>query len=293
MAYSMTGLGEARVITDSYDIKISIKSVNHRFLQLNVKTPKGFQSWEKRIRDVVGKEVSRGKVDVWIDCYKLPAQDQEFHLNEGYAEKIAEAANLLSQKLSIPCGITIENILRYPDVFINFLNIENDDVMWKLSEEALIKALDNFLDERRRDGLKMIHFVDEACKSLDDKVAELEHLAEVQKTTVRHRFLSNLKTLMGTVDYDQNRMEQEIALLIMKSDITEEITRLHSHIRHFLELLHGSQKVIGKQCDFLVQEMHREVNTIGSKSTLTALSDIVIFFKVQIEKIREQIQNLE
>jgi uncharacterized protein (TIGR00255 family) len=292
MAFSMTASGHSRISEDGYEISVWIRSVNHRFFQCLMRLPKGFQDWEKDLREIVGGIISRGKVDILVEFESLPAEALEIRIDRGLADNILKFARDFGAEQGIPGGLTVENLLRFPDVFRHIPRDEACDRAWEKCKNALNQALESFFEERSREGDKLTDFLVGICSGIQSGIVRMRSLAEKQVEEIRCRLILMLEKMALECTLDNQRIEQEIALISVRADITEELVRLDSHVSRFQELI-IQKEAVGKKCEFLLQEMHREINTIGSKSCNTMLSEIVVDLKADIEKMREQIQNIE
>lgn len=292
MIKSMTGFGRGNIDQDGRSFTVEIKSVNHRYCDLNIKMPKSLLSLEDRIRKVIQEKVTRGKVDVFITQNNYEKQGAKVVLDEKLADSYVECLNKIKERYDIKENISLALISKFPDV-VN-LKQEEEDVenLWEILSLPLRDAVNLLVDMREREGLKLEKNILLKCdyiKSLLDKIEEKSPLVvEEYKEKLNER----LKELLGEGQVDENRIAVEVALFADKSAIDEEIVRLNSHLVQLKETFNLNEAV-GRKLDFIIQEMNREINTIGSKANNLEVTNNVLNIKNEIEKIREQIQNIE
>ncbi len=288
---SMTGYGRADLDRDFRSYTVEIKSVNHKYSDISIKAPKGFWVIEDRIRKVLLERISRGKIDIYITYTNNGLDGRNLGINKDLAKKYIEELKSLAKENEISTDIQVTEITKFPDV-LNIENEQNQEVICEELLECLNMAVDNFVKMRAVEGLKIkedlknrIEQVEKDAKKISSYSAGLveEYIVKLE---------NRIKELLKTDVVDQNRLAQEIVIYSDKSSIEEELTRLNSHIIQFKELIEDD-KPIGKKIDFLIQEMNREVNTIGSKSGSLEITNAVIEIKTILEDIREQIQNVE
>lgn len=292
MIKSMTGFGRGNIDQDGRSFTVEIKSVNHRYCDLNIKMPKSLLSLEDRIRKVIQEKVSRGKVDVFITQNSYEKQGAKVVLDEKLADSYVECLNNIKERYDIKENISLALISRFPDVVS--LKQEEEDVenLWEILSLSLRDAVNLLVDMREKEGLKLEKNILSKCdyiKSLLDKIEEKSPLVVKE---YKEKLTERLKELLGECQVDENRIAVEVALFADKASIDEEIVRLNSHLVQLKETFHLNEAV-GRKLDFIVQEMNREVNTIGSKANNLEITNIVLNIKNEIEKIREQIQNIE
>jgi len=292
MIKSMTGFGRGNIEQDGRSFTVEIKSVNHRYCDLNIKMPKILMSLEDRIRKAIQEKVSRGKVDVFITQNNCEKQGAKVVLDEKLADSYVECLNKIKARYDIKENISISLISKFPDVIT--LKQEEEDVegLWQILSLPLKDAVNLLVDMRAKEGLKLEKNILSKCdyiKSLLDKIEEKSPLIVAE---YKEKLTERLRDLLGEYQVDESRVAIEVALFADKSSIDEEIVRLNSHLVQLKETFHLNESV-GRKLDFIVQEMNREVNTIGSKANNLEVTNIVLNIKNEIEKIREQIQNIE
>jgi uncharacterized protein (TIGR00255 family) len=292
MIKSMTGFGRGNIDQDGRSFTVEIKSVNHRYCDLNIKMPKSLLSLEDRIRKTIQEKVNRGKVDVFITQNNYEKQGAKVVLDEKLADSYVECLNKIKERYDIKEGISLALISRFPDV-VNLKQEEEDvESLWNVLSLPLKDAVNLLVDMRTREGLKLEKNILLKCdyiKSLLDKIEEKSPLVVKE---YKEKLDERLKELLGEYQVDENRVAVEIALFADKSAIDEEIVRLNSHLVQLKETF-DLNEAVGRKLDFIIQEMNREVNTIGSKANNLEVTNIVLNIKNEIEKIREQIQNIE
>lgn len=292
MIKSMTGFGRGNIDQDGRSFTVEIKSVNHRYCDLNIKMPKSLLSLEDRIRKVIQEKVTRGKVDVFITQNNYEKQGAKVVLDEKLADSYVECLNKIKERYDIKENISLALISKFPDV-VNLKQEEEDaENLWKILSLPLRDAVNLLVDMREREGLKLEKNILLKCdyiKSLLDKIEEKSPLVVEE---YKERLNERLKELLGEGQVDENRIAVEVALFADKSAIDEEIVRLNSHLVQLKETFNLNEAV-GRKLDFIIQEMNREINTIGSKANNLEVTNNVLNIKNEIEKIREQIQNIE
>ena len=300
----MTGYGRAAYQKNGYDISLEIRSVNHRFLECTVKLPRGYGYLEDSIKESLKKRVFRGKVEVSIffrqvegksqtvrmqhetvSAYLLALQDENRRLAEEFENGISSNA-YLRQDLGLSA------LLRLPDVFQVESVDEDEDLVWNTVSPILEEMLDSFVAMRQTEGERLRADITQHLTALEQMTTQVETLAPASTEQYYDKLYAKLQELLADQTIDTSRLITEAAIFAEKTAIDEELVRLRSHIAQFRSLL-SSQEPVGRKMDFLVQEMNREVNTTGSKSMSLEITRLVVEMKAEIEKIREQIQNVE
>lgn len=283
---SMTGYGKGEAEKNGLKVTVEFKSVNHRFLDLNFKLPRGMQYLEDVLRKTIAGGVKRGHVDVFVNLTKTGAESVA--LNRAAAENYLKMAEEL-EKMGVENDLTASVLLRLPDV-VSAADGEDEEILSEVLKSAAVKALDALVAMRKTEGAALVKDLTEKAANLSVLLKEVEERAP----KVREVYFVNLRKrvaeLVSDASVDDARIAAETAVFADKCAIDEEIVRLSGHIAHFYEIIANGS---GKQLDFLVQEMGREVNTIGSKSNDLYITERVLSMKNEVEKIREQVQNLE
>jgi uncharacterized protein (TIGR00255 family) len=295
MVKSMTAFGRARNIVGGKDITVEIKSVNNRFFDCSIKLPRSFSFLEERIKPhLQSRSILRGKVDVFIGIDVIDTPDVKFSIDEGYAAAYIDALRQLGQKFGLRDDISIMSVARNSDVFVINKSEEDAESDWADVCSVLDDAIDRFIAAREREGANICLDLSAKAESIKQKAAQIEQLSASDTQTYRQKLESRLREMLSDnrIVFDENRILTECAVFADKVAIDEELVRLRSHFDGFAEIL-ASNEPAGRKLDFLVQEMNRETNTIGSKCQNSSIARLVVDIKCDIEKIREQIQNLE
>ena len=277
MLKSMTGYGRGEVLADGRHVVFEIKSVNHKFFECNARLPRGCIFAEDKLKALIQSKVSRGKIDVFLQVETVEDSGSEVLINHSLAEAYVRALRVLA---------------RYPDLLSVQKVPEDEEAVWAAICAAAEPALASFLKMREAEGARLHRDIIEKADRLERLVGEVEKITPETVNEYRERLQAKLEELLGTNRFDEQRVLTEVALLADKVAVDEETVRLRSHI-HQLRQLVSSEEPVGRKIDFLVQEMNREANTIGSKSQNSKIAYLVVDMKAEIEKIREQIQNVE
>lgn len=289
----MTGFGRGQSTKEGISVDIEVKTLNSRYREFNIKLPSELSYMEHSIINRLKESVERGKVNavVNVDIDLVNTSDQPY--NEKLLERTYLALQKSAQKLGASSDISIGQLLHIPDLFESKIESEN---VKKIKEELLLEALDQAaerlvnmrVDEGRELGRAMLG----AIKKMEELLAEIEKMAPLRVEEARKRIHERISELLGNEQFDQERLELEVAILADKLDIEEEFVRLHSHFKFFREAVQSTQAG-GRKLNFLTQEMNREINTIGSKSNNAQIQHLVVNMKEILEQVREQVQNVE
>lgn len=287
----MTGYGHGTFAKNGLEVTVEIKSVNNRFLDVAVKLPKLLYLYEQNIRELVAAYINRGRVSIWINHKGAAEEVNSFTVNHILLGAFKKAAQEIKEQHGIGGELSLEQILALPDVITTTLTEGNEET-WQVAKIAVEMALKELVSMRNREGAE-IHkdFVDR-MKTLTDYVMRVNELSLLGPKQELDKLKDRVKRLITHEQIDEYRLELELALLSDKIDISEECTRFSSHIALFREML-KSPKSQGRQLNFLLQEMNREANTMASKAYTAEISHTVVKMKEEIEKIREQVQNIE
>ncbi len=292
MIKSMTGFGRSKYENDSREYLVEIKSVNNRFNDVNIKMPRSISFLEEKVKKIITNSVSRGKIDVFISFTNNSARGKSIKINTELANAYVQEIKKLAEEVNIIDNVSVMEVTKLPEVFTIKLDDEDEELLWGELEICLKDAINNFIQMRTNEGMKIKNDLEERItiiKSKTDKISTIstglvdEYIVKLEK---------RIKEILKTNVVDESRLAQEVVIYSDKCSVQEEITRLGSHISQFLELL-NSDIAIGKKIDFLIQEMNRETNTIGSKANNLEITNLVVDIKTEIENIREQIQNIE
>lgn len=289
---SMTGYGRFEGIVNGRKTVFEIKSVNHRFLELQCRIPKGFGVLEENIAEIVNKNVKRGKVDVYFSVEADENVPSEVKINHSLASGYVSAMKELCNTYGLKDDISVSQLCEYSDIFTVSKPPENEDALREILIVAANAAIDDFVAMRRREGEKLCEDVKNRCEAILSLVSAVEQRSPKTVEEYRTKLYDRLCEILEDKSVDTQRILTEAAVFADKTAVAEETVRLRSHIGQFEDMLKVDEPV-GRKLDFIVQEMNREANTIGSKVCDAELAHIVVDIKSEIEKIREQIQNIE
>ena len=292
MIKSMTGFGRGENSQDGKEFTVEIKTVNHRYSDVFIRMPRQIGFLEDKVRELVGKAVSRGKIDVYITYSNYSDDAKLVTLDEGLAKTYIYATQSLRDKFALKDDITVSLISRYPDVLKVEQAQEDEELLWSLLKTAVVKALDALIKMREVEGEGLRNVLLDRADYIDSIVEEIAKRAPEIPKEYKLKLTTRIKELLDQQPIDENRLATEVAVFADRCSIDEELVRLASHIGQLREALSIDQPV-GRKLDFLVQEMNREINTIGSKANDLSITKNVVEVKSEIEKIREQIQNIE
>lgn len=292
MIKSMTGYGRSQMIINGRDILVEIRSVNHRYYEYNSRVPRTYNYIDEKLKALLKSGISRGKVDVSVSINNIEGRDTEIAINKGVAEGYVKALRGVADELGVADDLTLSNLIRLPDVFIVQKTPDDEDEIWNDVSTVANEALERFVKMRETEGEKMRNDVLSKADFIVEMVGRVEELSPQTVESYRERLYKKLSEVLEGKDIDQQRILTEAAIFAEKIAVDEETVRLRSHISQLRELV-NSDETIGRKLDFIVQEMNREVNTIGSKAQDLNITKIVVDMKAELEKIREQIQNIE
>ena len=292
MLRSMTGYGRGKYENEGRTYEVEIKSVNNRYSDISIKMPRNISFLEEKTKILISNSIFSGKVDVFINFINNSEKGKKIKINEEIAKQYIEELIKLQEETGIINNIGITEIAKMPEV-LNIQIEENDEnILWQELSECLNNAITSLLLMRENEGEKIKEDIKNRIMYIKDKIEEINE----KSTGLVEEYVVKLKKrvdeLLKTTIVDETRLAQEIVIYSDKCSIEEELTRLRSHISQFLNLLDES-KPIGKKLDFLIQEMNRETNTIGSKANNLEITNLVVDIKTEIENIREQVQNIE
>lgn len=291
MIKSMTGYGRATLSENSREYQVEIKSVNHRYLDISVKMPRALSYLEEAVKKEISARVKRGKFDVFITFENNSTQGRDIKINTELAHLYIKELKELAEKEGILSNIEVTEISKFPDV-LNIQNNQSDETIESELIAVVREATDNLIEMRKTEGNKIAQDLLVRIEEIQSKIKEISKFSTGLIEEYVVKLEERIKEILKTDVVDQTRLAQEIVIYSDKCSIEEEITRLKSHIAQFMSLL-NQEIPCGKKIDFLVQEMNRETNTIGSKSGKLEITNLVIDLKTQLEDIREQIQNIE
>lgn len=289
---SMTGYGRAKLQKESREYIVEIKSVNHKYLDMNIKLPRNLFCMEDRVRKSISNKISRGKIDVFITYINNGIEGKNILINKDIARLYIKELEELANENNIASGLRATEISKLPEVLNIVIDEDDEDKIWSDLNECLEEALSNFVNMRETEGERIKLDLEERLNEINENVAKIiqNSTGLIEEYVVKLR--NRIKEMLDTDIVYETRLAQEIVIYSDKISIEEEITRIKSHIEQFRTLL-DEKDPIGKKADFIIQEMNRETNTMGSKSGSIDIINLVIKIKTQIEDIREQIQNIE
>lgn len=292
MIKSMTGFGRCLETVNGRDILVEIKSVNHRYYEFSARVPRAYGYLEEKMKTFLQGRISRGKVDVGITVYNLNGEDEIIEVNKEIAKEYITALRGANEELGLTDDLTLSRIMRLPDIFNVRKAQEDEETVWNDVKQVAEKALDNFIAMREKEGVKMKEDILSRLDYITELVGKVEERSPVVTENYRKRLFDKLTEILEDKKIDEQRIITEAAIFSEKTAVDEETVRLRSHIAQCRELL-NSDEAVGRKLDFLIQEFNRESNTIGSKGQDIDITKIVVELKSEIEKIREQIQNIE
>lgn len=292
MLKSMTGYGRAEKAFADYTVAVEFKAVNHRFLEFSPKVPRGYAFLEEKLKSLVQNFVSRGKLDAYLTVQQTGEADVTVEVNKPLAFGYVTALKSLADTYQLPDDISVSDLARFSDVFTVAKQAPDEEKVSAYVSEVAAAALQALVAMRETEGAKLREDLENRLALIEEKVAFVEAQSPQTVAAYRDRLEQKIKELLGDAPVDEQRLLTETAIFADKIAVSEETVRLRSHIRQFRTLLDAGEPV-GRKLDFLVQEMNREANTIGSKAQDIAIAHTVVDIKAEIEKIREQVQNIE
>lgn len=290
--YSMTGFGRGEYKSDGVELSVEIKTVNNRYLDVNLKCPRIFSPLEDTVRALVKEKLTRGHADIFISFIDKREKERELRLDEGVAKSYVSAAQKLKALFpEAENDLSVTDILRYPDVLKSDDAAALDEELEKAMRSSLVTALEKLNEMRKKEGEKLSADMSSRMDCIEELLKKVETRAPLVVKNYKVKLENRIKNLLEGVEVDEGRLLTEVAVFSDKCNIDEEITRLHSHISQFREIC--KEPLVGRKLDFLVQEFNREANTICSKSNDLEVTRLALSLKNEIEKIREQVQNIE
>lgn len=291
MIKSMTGYGKSNMAKNLREYQIEIKSVNHRYLDISIKMPRSLSYLEEEIKKMISTKLTRGKVDVFITFNNNSLEGRDIKINTEIARMYINELRSLAEAEGIIADIPVTEISKLPDV-LTIQNNQDDEMIKEELTEVTENAICNLLEMRKIEGEKIAQDLKRRVEEIAEKVKKISSLSTGLIEEYVVKLNTRIKELLKDQVVDDARVAQEVVIYADKCSIQEEVTRLDSHIYQFRELL-NSNEAVGKKLDFIIQEMNRETNTIGSKANNLEITNEVINIKTQLENIREQVQNVE
>jgi uncharacterized protein (TIGR00255 family) len=290
---SMTGFGRAEITIQQFGFTIEAKTVNHRYLDLGIKLPRKLGFLEDRIRNRVKSSIRRGRLDLYINQQAAESSDKRVVIDKALCQAYQESFEKISQELQIENDLTIALLARMPEV----VTVEQQDVdealLWNEMEKGIALVMDQLIGMRSTEGESLYDDLKERITYLQQKMEEIRRISPEVSLAYQERLIKRINEMAGQeMAIDENRLMTEVAIMAEKSSIEEEVVRFNSHLDQFSATM-IQEEPVGRKLDFLVQELNREINTIGSKSGDQKVSSLVVEVKSELEKIREQVQNIE
>jgi uncharacterized protein (TIGR00255 family) len=288
----MTGYGRSQQTVDGMNITLEVKSVNHRYFEFSTRLPRSYSFLEEKLKTFFSGTISRGKVECSVSIETLEEPDTVITLNHPLLKSYLQAYKELTDDYAIPNDISVSSLSRVPDLFIVRKQEADEEKIWAAVSAVAAAALENFTAMREREGAKLKDDVSQRLDIILDRVSFIEERSPETVREYNEKLVARLKELLGDTSIDEQRILTEAAIFADKIAVAEETVRLRSHVSQLRSFL-DSDGPIGKKMDFLVQELNREANTTGSKCQDVEIARRVVDIKAEIEKIREQIQNIE
>lgn len=292
MVLSMTGYGRAGALLHGRDIKVELRSVNARFFEYSSRIPRSCAFLEDKLKKLVASKVSRGKVELNLSIQTVTAADTVVTVNWQLAQGYRAALNAMSERMDLKNDVTAGMLARFPDVLTQTAAPTDEEELWQDVQSVAEQAVDAFVAMRATEGEKLKEDVENRLNVIEQLVAQIEQNSAGRVQAYSDKLYARLQELLADRNIDEARLVTEAAIFADKTAIDEETVRLHSHVAQYREIL-ALNEPIGRKLDFLTQELNRESNTIGSKCQDVAITRLVVELKSEIEKIREQIQNIE
>ena len=288
----MTGYGHGEASEEGITALAEIRSVNSRYFEVNTRLPRSVSLRENDVREIIRAKAGRGKINVVVSIERESTNNIPLKVNKAAAKSYVKLLNELRKASGIKERVTLDHLLKFSEVIEVGEFQSANEKEWGVVEKALSKALEELKVMRQKEGNELRKDLESRIQSLQEKIDFIEKLSKERIPEQRERLKERIQQLLSNGTIDENRLELEIALLADKLDVTEECVRFRSHNKFFLEALSGEESA-GRKLNFLVQEMNREANTIGSKAAEAMIAHLVVEVKEELEKIREQLQNVE
>ena len=293
MAISMTGFGRGEYKDDNYQFLVECKTINHKYADINIRLPRKLSFLEDKARILVKDYIKRGRVDLYIKLDLLGSEDVNLKFDEALATQYVSILKQIKDKFDLVDDISVMNIAKFPDVKKTEEKEDDEDKLWSMLKVALENALLKLKEMRSEEGKKLAEDIQNRCDLLKNYIEDIEKYSYNVVIDYKEKLKNRISDMLEDPSIiDESRLAQEVAIYADKSSITEEIVRFKSHIEQLKNTVVKNES-IGRKIDFLIQEMNRETNTIGSKSSDLNITNLVVEVKSELEKIREQIQNIE
>ncbi|MDZ7294161.1 MAG: YicC family protein [candidate division KSB1 bacterium] len=292
MIASMTGFGTAVWSEDGIEATTEVRAFNNRFLDVSVHLPRFLANRDQEVKEIVRRHVTRGRVNVSVAVKMENNSALGLKVDLDMAQAYKHLLEELNEKLQLQDRVRLDHLVGLPDIFGVESDQERAEKAWAVAERALGMALEQMIAMRAQEGAELRRDLEKRIALLEEKVGRIEALSQERASELMHRFRARVQALAQDVSVDENRLAQEVAILADRMDVTEECVRFHSHTKLFLASMDGDEPP-GRRLNFLLQEMQREANTIGAKAADADISHLVVELKDEVEKIREQVQNIE
>lgn len=289
----MTGFGRGEASANGITATLEIKSLNSRYCDISIRLPQALQDYELKLRELVQEKVERGKVNVNVRLDMQATGEPEVTFDKKLLKGYRDLLQTMQKEAGIEEPIRLEHLMNFNEIFVSReTDEETIEACWELVKNAAGDALKNLNRMRHQEGEQLKNDLDSRVQHIDDHLETIKTLVKDRVPEARDKLLERIQSLIDDDSFDKERLELEVAVLADKMDVTEEIVRLQSHIKFFRQAL-GQNQSVGRRLNFLLQEMNREINTIGSKANSSEISHHVVQVKETLEKIREQVQNIE
>ncbi len=292
MLMSMTGYGRSERQNNDFHCVVEARSVNHRYCEVSIRLPRALAPLENKIREVVRGRFSRGRFDLAVSLNMTALAGQGVQYNRTLAWQYRQALEALQTELQLPGIIDLGLLVQFRDILQIEETTPDLEAVWALIFPTLEEALTLLLEMRKTEGEFLATDITQRLSVLEKYSHQIAERIPLMIASYRERLHERITQLLGEVELDPNRLAQEVVIFAERSDISEELTRLASHIQEFRSIM-TSPEAVGRKLDFLLQEMHREINTIGSKASDALIAQVIVQMKSELEKIREQVQNIE
>ena len=292
MIRSMTGFGRCEEVINGRDIIVEIKSVNHRYFEFSSRITRGYGFLDEKLKSYLQSKISRGKIDIYASIETMEDTDAQVLVNHSLAAGYVNALRELAQRYNLRDDISVGTVSRYSDIFTVHKAPEDEQIIWDAVRKVTDQALSAFIKMRETEGARLKADVLQRAETILETVGKIEERSPQTVSEYQQKLTQKLNEMLNDTNIDEQRILTETAIFADKIAVSEETVRLRSHFEQFSKML-NSNEAVGRKLDFIVQEMNREANTIGSKCIDSQIAYMVVDIKAEIEKIREQIQNIE
>lgn len=292
MIRSMTGFGKGKVGLGNTQVRVELKTFNHKFFEISYKLPDNLQQLEEQIKKTIRKKIKRGKLYLWVNIEQTNDKSQDIKIDEKKLKRYLFLLKSIKRRFNLKDNVTLNQLLSFPDVIIYQPKKEKQNILFKSTTKALNIALANLYKMREKEGRALYKDLLQRCRNIDKSLKRISSFLPQEVDRYRKKLKKKVNGQKDANGLRRERIEVEVALFARNCDVTEELTRLSAHINNFKGTLRNSREA-GKILDFIAQELHREINTVGAKSSDFRISKEVISVKGEVEKIREQVQNIE